>query len=344
MKKEVIISPSIVWWTIGIVLAVGFVYVIRDVVVLFFIALVLSAAIEPAIKRIVAKNISRGVAVGSVYIVLLVLLVTFLAYLIPVAAREVSDFARTLPEHIEDLTGSTLLFDDISHAVTDSLERSGESQKAGGLAGVTQGIFSTTVDVFRGIVSFLAVFTIAFYLSVTDDGVGRFLRSVTPGRYEKYVVSRARIIYHKIGHWMLGQLLLMVIVFVLYFIVLTLLGVPNALALALLGGILEIIPYIGPVVAAIPAILFGFFVSPPIAILVAASYILIQQLENHIIVPQVMKRAVGLNPIVVILALLIGAKVAGVLGMILAVPVATALHVFITDVMEKRGSGKISTA
>lgn len=334
-KEKVVISPSIVWWTIGIALAVGFLYVIRDVLVLFFIALVLSAAMNPAIKQLVRKRISRPVAVGLVYVVLLAAMVAFLSYLIPRAVSQASSFIDRLPEYSKQFSQNPLS-NAAFRSVSDILGDDTGLESSRGLGGVTQGVFGATLGVFSGIVSFLAVFTIAFYLSVVEDGVGKFLRSITPRQYEEYIVSRARIIYGKIGYWMLGQIFLMIIVGTLYFILLSLLGVPNALVIALLGGALEIIPYIGPVTAAVPAILFGFFVSPAVALAVMAGYVLIQQLENHVIVPQVMKRAVGLNPIVVILALLMGAKVAGVLGMILAVPVATAINVFVKDVLERK--------
>jgi predicted PurR-regulated permease PerM len=114
------------------------------------------------------------------------------------------------------------------------------------------------------------------------------------------------------------------------------LKVPYALVLAIFGGVLEIIPYLGPIISAIPAIILGFFVSPLTGLLVLVFYILIQQLENHVMVPQIMKKAVGLNPIVVILVLLIGAKIGGTMGAILSIPVATVINVFLQDVFFKK--------
>jgi len=128
---------------------------------------------------------------------------------------------------------------------------------------------------------------------------------------------------------------LMFAIFILTFLGLTVLGVPYALSLAIIAGLLEIIPYIGPMLSAIPAIIIAFTVSPLTGFLVLVLYVLIQQFENHIIVPQVMRRAVGLHPVAVILALLIGFKLGGVLGAILAVPVATAISVFVGDLFEK---------
>lgn len=329
--KSISISPSILWWATGIILGLGFVYVIRDVIVLFCIALLIAAAAEPAIRRIHRCRINRALATGIVFAFLLMVIMGFLSFLIPVVIDETRSFARALPEYAREITGSDALFQDISSKILSS------SEGAGGITGIPKGLFSTTIGVFGAFASSLAVISMAFYLSIREDGVGRFLRSILPKRYQKYVISRANVIYGKIGYWMLGQFLLMFVVFLFYYVVLLLLGVPNALVLAIYGGLLEIVPYFGPILAAIPAIILAFFVSPLASLLVAVSYAIIQQVENHILVPQIMKRAVGLNPVVIILALFIGAKIAGVPGMILAVPFATAFQVFIKDVIDARG-------
>jgi predicted PurR-regulated permease PerM len=125
----------------------------------------------------------------------------------------------------------------------------------------------------------------------------------------------------------------MIFIFILDFLALYFLGVPYALLVALIGGLLEIVPYLGPIISAAVATIVGFLVSPLTGILVLAAYIIIQQIENHIIVPQVMKKAVGLNPVAVILALLIGAQLGGALGAILAIPIAAVVSVFTSDII-----------
>ena len=114
------------------------------------------------------------------------------------------------------------------------------------------------------------------------------------------------------------------------------LGIPYALIIAVIAGILEFIPNIGPTIAAVLAALVAFTINPVKAIIVVVAFIIIQQLENHFIVPLIMKRAVGLNPVVVIVSLLIGAKLGGPAGAVMAVPIATALSVFVGDLFEKR--------
>ena len=128
----------------------------------------------------------------------------------------------------------------------------------------------------------------------------------------------------------------MVFVGVLYYIALTLLGISYAPVLAIIGGLLEIIPYFGPIIASIPAILFGIMVDPMIGAMAAVAYFVINMIENHFLIPKIMNKAVGLNPVLIILALLIGGKIAGVVGIFLAVPIAGAIGLFIKDVMNKK--------
>lgn len=137
---------------------------------------------------------------------------------------------------------------------------------------------------------------------------------------------------------MSGQLILMVIIFLLDYAVLYFLGVPYALVIALMGGFFEIIPYIGPTISTFVAVLVTLLVSPIKAIFVLLFYVIIQQAENNIIFPQIMKKAVGLNPLAVILSMLIGLKIAGVAGAILAIPVATAIGIVFKELINKHAS------
>ncbi len=134
---------------------------------------------------------------------------------------------------------------------------------------------------------------------------------------------------------MQGQLFLGVIVGVLVYIGLSLLGIRFALLLAIIAGILELVPYIGPVLSAIPAVILAFFQAPILALWILILYIVVQQLENYLLVPVIMKKVVGLNPVVVIIALLIGGKLLGILGIILAVPAAAVLAEFFKDIKRK---------
>jgi predicted PurR-regulated permease PerM len=178
------------------------------------------------------------------------------------------------------------------------------------------------------------VFSLAFYMSVEENGIKHFLVSVTPEKHKRYVASITDRIKDSMGKWLLGQLLLMLIIAVTVWLGLLLVGVPHALLLGVFAGIMEIIPYVGPIIGAVPGVILGFIASPTIGFFAILVYVATQQLENHVIVPQVMKKAVGLSPITVILVLLIGAKLAGAMGAILAVPIAAAVSIFVKDLRQ----------
>jgi predicted PurR-regulated permease PerM len=201
------------------------------------------------------------------------------------------------------------------------------------LGSSASGAFSTLSAVFGGLTSFILIVVFSFYFSVQETGVDDFLRVVTPVKEQAYVLHLWKRSQEKIGKWMQGQLILAVIVGVLLYLGLTILGVPHALLLALLAGIFELIPVFGQILAAIPAIAIGFGAGGVTeALLIVGLYVLIQQFEAHLIYPVVVKKVVGVPPLMVILALLIGFKLFGFLGILLSVPIAGAIQEFLADV------------
>jgi len=197
-------------------------------------------------------------------------------------------------------------------------------------------IFSATGSVFGGAFSFLMIIILSFYLAVQDDGVGYFLRLVTPLSHEKYVIGLWERSREKIGQWAKGQLLLGLIVGVLVYLGLSILQVKYALILALLAAIMELIPFFGPVISAVPAVLLGLSDNLVLGLLVLGFYIIVQQFENHLIYPLVVRKIVGIPPILVIIVLFIGAKLAGFLGLVLAVPITTVLLEMAADYQKRK--------
>ncbi len=168
-----------------------------------------------------------------------------------------------------------------------------------------------------------------------EDGIKKFIISIVPEKKKEYAASFADRIEKKIGKWMLGQLFLMLVIFILDFIGLYLVGVPYPLLLAIFAGILEVVPYVGPIISAVPGVILGFLVSPTVGFLALLVYLVAQQFESHVVIPLTMKKAIGLNPVITIVAILIGFKLAGVLGAVISVPAATAISLFVSDLMEK---------
>jgi predicted PurR-regulated permease PerM len=178
---------------------------------------------------------------------------------------------------------------------------------------------------------------------VQEDGIGKFLKVITPWQKEKYILHLWDRSKNKIGLWMQGQILLAAIIAVLVYLGLLLIGLPHALLLAVAAGCFEIIPLFGPILAAIPAILVGFGAAGmPEALIVAGLFLIVQQFENQLIYPLVVKKVVGVPPMVSIIALLIGGSLAGFLGILISVPLAAILMEFISDLEKEKSTHLLS--
>jgi predicted PurR-regulated permease PerM len=200
------------------------------------------------------------------------------------------------------------------------------------LGQTTAGVFNTVASVFGGFMSFVFMVVITFYMLLEENALKKFVKSITPSKYQPYLFQLLNRSQDRLRLWLRGQLILCIIIGFLAWLGLTIFGVKYSLVLGLWAGLTEFIPYLGPFLGAIPAVFIalttGSFMK---AILVVGWYIIIQQLENHLIVPKVMEKTVGLNPLVVIIIMLVGGKLAGMVGILLAVPLALVIKVFAED-------------
>lgn len=336
-RQTINISTGIVFRTVLIILAIWFLYFVRDVIALLFIAIILVAAMDPIIYRMHRRKIPRSIGVFIVYFCLVAVLSLAASFLIPPLVVQFREFTQKLPSIFQNLentfAGINAFFQTQNIAIST---QSVLAELGNQIAGTSGNIFNATVGVFSGFISAIIVLVMTFYMAVKEDGIKNFVVSVVPEKHKQYAGSLELRVQRKIGRWVLGQISLMLIIFIMNFIGLSILGVPYALALAIFAGLMEIVPFIGPIVSAVPAVLVGLSVSPLTGLLVLVVYVVIQQIEGHIIIPQVMRKAVGLHPVATIVALLIGLKLGGVLGALLAIPVATAISVFVNDLMEDK--------
>ena len=201
-----------------------------------------------------------------------------------------------------------------------------------------QSVVGLVVSIFGGLMSFIAILIISFYLSVTKNGIENFLGSIVPEKYEPYAIGLWKRSEIKVGRWLQGQLLLGLIMGLVVYVGLSLMGIKYALLLAFLAAVLEIVPIVGPVLAAIPAVFLAFLQGPSLGLWVVLFYVAAQQLENHLLVPVVLGKTTGLNPVVVIIALLVGQQLAGIPGMILSVPLATVIVELLDDFAKHKES------
>ena len=320
-----------------------FLYLISDIIALLFAALIFASAIDPWIDWMQNKKIPRGLGVLIIYLVILAFVSLAVYLIIPPINHQITELSNNFPRYVEQV--STAFFDLQNYAdkhqwldqVKSSLGSVNQS-----LQNATKGIFSTLFSIFGGIAAFFLVLVITFYMVVEENAMKKLAWSMTPDKHQTYILNLINRMQKKIGMWFRGQLLLGIIIFILTFLGLSILGVKYALVLALIAGMMEIIPYIGPTLGAIPAVFLAFTQSPMLALFVIILYFIIQAVENNILVPKIMQKAVGLNPIISISVLMIGFKIGGVIGAILAIPVATAISVAIKDLFNyhKESSSK----
>lgn len=331
-KLTLDLPSSAVWRVVFIVGVLAFLWFIRDILLFLVVAFLIASALEPLAARLQDFRIPRPLSVLAVYAACLALLGGIGTVILPPLAAEVRALAHVLPDlygRFTQLLGGAGVVLGTPEAVEEL--RSGLVDFGNLLTSSAGGFFETTKSIFGSVFAALLVFVVSFYLVINRNGLVLFLRSVTPVEHQPYIIGLVERAQRKIARWAGAQLVLGVIVGVLVYIGLWSFGIPYALALALLAGLFELIPVIGPILSAIPAALVGFTNSVVLGLLVILLYLVIQQVENHLLVPVIMRKAVGLNPLITIVAVLIGAKVAGFLGVVLAVPVATILAVLLSD-------------
>ncbi len=332
---SVTITPGTIV-TVLLFLALAFlVWFLRDIVLVVLSAIVIASAIEPAVKFFSRRGLNRLLSVILMYVLVIGVFFSVLFFFIPPILNDASNFLKQLPDtlsnlNISDTTHGLLPWGSVADTFSSADFLSNISTT---ITNSTGGVFTTVTAFFGGLVSFLLIIVFSFYFSVQETGVDDFLRIITPVKEQVYVLHLWKRSQDKIGKWMQGQLVLGCIVGVLLYLGLLILGVPHALVLAVIAGLFELIPVFGQILAAIPGVAVAFAAGGVTeGLLVAGLYVVVQQFEAHLIYPVVVKKVVGIPPLLVILSLLIGFKLVGFLGVLLAVPIAGAIQEFVTDV------------
>lgn len=336
-SRAINISTMTILKIVLILLFLWFLYLVIDVLGIVFVSFIIASAITPWVDALETRKIPRIASVIGIYVLLFGTISLAVALVVPAVIDELAQLAKRLPDlfqSVSDWLAPVTGLPNRDQAV-DSLQQNFEALNQS-LVQVTSGIFNTLSSVFGGVASFITVLVIVFYMTVEQHGSKKFVQSFAPAKYRPYLIQLVAKIQTRLGSWLRGQLLLSLIVAVVTYVGLTLLGVKYALILALLAGAFEVIPFIGPVLAAIPAVFFAATDKPLLALFVAIFYLVVQQVENNVLVPKVMQQTVGLNPIVILIAVLIGARIGGIVGVVMAVPVAAILAVIFRDIFEER--------
>ncbi len=327
------ISTKSLLKVVGFVLAVWFVWFIRDLIFLLLVSLLFASLIEPFANRLASHSIPRGIAVLIVVVTIFSLFGILLMLVVPVILVEGIGFFTNINKLTSGFVNSAGVLKDFAFRAgfLDELLASFQSFQPA-FTSTISGIFSTVKGFVHGLFSVVLTCVLTFYLVVQEDAVKQVFETIAPGHYKHKMAKFVFRVREKLGFWLRGQLLLSFLMACMVYVGLLLLGVPYALLFAVFAGMMEMIPYLGPIVSAIPPIFVAFASQPEnpyIALWVLIMFIIFQQFENHVLVPKVMQRAVGLNPLVSIITILVGVKLVGVVGVFIAIPVATILTVCI---------------
>lgn len=292
-------------------------YKISDIVVMTFVSLVLMAAISPLVDRLETIRFPRVLSIVLIYVAIWAVVGTMFAGLVPAVIEQTSKLVVRIPQAISQIE------------FLSSHQQEITQQALGLVATLPEDIFKLTLGLVNNIVSVLTIMVITFYMLLERKTID----SHVPDKF-KETVTRAE---KNLGAWLRGELILMTVVGLLTYIGLLILGVDSALPLALLAGLLEIIPTFGPTISAIPAVLVALTISPVVAVATGTLYWIVQLLENNLLVPKVMSHALGVSPVIVFLGLMIGFRLNGPGGAIMAVPVIIVLKTVLSSIMKAPG-------
>ena len=340
MDKDIRVSitPSTIVSAVLIIMGAYLLWLLRDLALLVLTAIVIASAIEPAIAFFIRQRIPRFFSVIFVYFLVFGSLFAFLYLFFPPIIGDAANFLSSVPQYLETINASGPLsgFSQASDMISNSHDLQSFVQTLlalkSSIAGGSSSVIQVLVTFFGGIFSLLLVIVLSFYFALQDTGVDDFFRLVMPPAYEDYAVDLWKRAQKKIGLWMQGQILLSVIVGILVYLGLLIIGIPYALLLAVFTAIAEIIPIFGSLLAGGLAVIIAYSNGGlALGLIVMGLYIVVNQFESNLIYPLIVKKVVGVPPLLVIVALIAGYTLVGFLGVLLSVPFAAVILEFVTD-------------
>lgn len=312
---------------------VGLVIILREFLAMIFLAIIINSFIEPPIQFFKKRHIPRFVTVVIIYAGGIGVLAGFVSLVFPALFFELRDFAATFPAHYQEFAASANHV--LGYEALPSLQINTATQLLNSLLTrvgfASQNVLASVIGISSVLVSAILIFVISFYLSLQENGVERFLATVTPLNHRKYVSDLWRRVQRKLSRWLGAQFILIIFIGTTIFSIFSAIGIHYALTIALIVAPLEMIPVIGPFVGAITIFLFVLFQNPGLALLALIIYVALEQIQQHLILPVVVSRALGLSPVIIISLLLAGAIVLGFWGALLAIPFGAILAEVIRD-------------
>ncbi|MCD6471216.1 AI-2E family transporter, partial [bacterium] len=320
-----------------VILFIIFLYWIREIILTLFLGFLFALVFTPIVDFLERKRVNRYLGSFVVYLILLAVIASIVLSLTPIVTQQFrqlinnfSDYYQKVKPYLEFKFLDSKFSQDIFSRFLDLKD-----------FGITNKSIFGILGKFAGWVAIIiTVFVVAFYISAQKSYLKKSFLKLLPEKFQGDVAHLMKLIEKDLGGWARGLLILCLTIGVMSFIGLKILGVNYALLLGIFAGLTEAIPWFGPLMGALPAVLIGFLQSPLKGIFVAVLYFVIQQIENTVLVPNVMKHTVGLNPLLVIIIILIGAKLAGAIGMLLAVPLVSIFIIIGKEYLRLKKIGK----
>ncbi|MFA5050750.1 MAG: AI-2E family transporter [Patescibacteria group bacterium] len=323
------IDPLSVVKVVLVLLGFWFLYFIRDIIFMVLIAVFLAVIINPTVNFFEKRKFPRWLGAFIIYLIIFLILtgLGFAAW--PTITEQGKFFINQVPEFFQSIVGK------IPVMAQQQFLKIGNQWMNQNFLG-DNNIFSFLGDIIGQIISLFMVLIISFYLSIQKRTFYNSLNLMIPNRYRHFFEHFMALAQKEVSAWVRGQFIICLIIGILTYIGLLFLKIKFALILAIIAGLFEIIPFIGPVLAAVLAVIVAFVQAPLLGLLVLIFYIIVQQIERIIISPSVMYKVIGLNPAMALIVVLIGGKLAGAIGMIISIPIATVISILIRDYFKEK--------
>lgn len=338
---QISITPTTILVAIGLVLGVWLLFFLKSLVLIVLTAIVIASAVEPAVRWFMRRGAGRALAVSASYCLVVLVFFVPLYFFVPPLLDESVGFMSAISKYIDTFNIASFVSPDLITSTENAISANSLTNAVlefrQFFATASGGFFHLISSIFGGIFAFFLIVVLSVYFALSETGIDDFFRLVVPARHQEYALSLWHRSQEKIGLWMQGQLVLSLIMGVLAYLWLAIFQVPYAFLIAIFAAALEIIPIFGSVISGIIAVAIAATAGgPELAAVIAVGFIVINLLQSNLIYPLVVKRIVGVPPLLVILALIAGGQIAGFYGVLLSVPAAAILRELISDIQRQK--------
>ena len=320
MEKNLEVTWASLWRILGMLILVGIFYYAFDIWLAVLLALVISSALDPIVSWLEGKKIPRFVGGIGVFVILILILALILYTIVPIALGELNNLVKSIGKVGIPALGLNEVVK-LVNMINEGLSNVVDVLSSGSIS------FLNLISRFMGgIMTVASVFILSFYLTIDRDGVEKFLRAVLPAGYEEGILDVYFRAKKKIGKWAFGQALVSLSIGLIAFLGLWIMGVKYSLVLGIFTGLSEIIPFVGPIISGALAFLIAATVSFTSGIYVILLFIVIHYIESWVLMPVFTKMTTSVHPAAILVSLLLGARLFGFIGIILAVPLTVMLY------------------